>query len=72
MSSILRIVIAAYVAKRIEFIFEIIGYKTPALKLFLGLPFIKSKPQYFSDSFFSSVYPSFCEAVCNVLNFDIS
>jgi hypothetical protein len=52
MSSILKIVMAASVANLIEFIFDIIGYKTPALKLFLGFPFVKSRPQYFKLIFF--------------------
>ena len=51
-SSILKIVIAAYVANLIEFIFDNIGSSTPALKLFLGFPFIKSNPQYFNEIFF--------------------
>lgn len=54
MSSILKIVIAASVANLIEFIFDNIGYNTPALKLFLGFPLIKSRPQYFKLIFFSS------------------
>lgn len=51
-SSILKIVIAASVANLIELILEIIGYKTPDFKLFLGLPAIKSNPQYFNCNFF--------------------
>lgn len=72
MSSILRIVIAASVANLIELIFDNIGSKTPALKLFLGLPLIRSSPQYFKLVFFSSVSPSFWEAVCKVLSLEIS
>lgn len=53
-------------------ILDIIGSNTPDLKLFLGLPAIRSNPQYLSDSFFSSVYPYFWEAVWSVLNFDIN
>jgi len=52
MSSILKIVIAGLIANLIESIFDIIGSKTPALKLFLGLPFTKSKPQYLRPIFF--------------------
>ena len=58
-SSILKIVIAAYVANLIELIFDIIGYKTPAFKLFLGFPFTRSNPQYFNSDFLGSTYPSF-------------
>lgn len=72
MSSILKIVIAASVANLIEFIFDNIGSNTPALKLFLGFPFIKSNPQYLRLIFFSSVSPYFWEAVCKVLNLEIS
>jgi len=50
---------AASVANLIEFIFEIIGSKTPAFKSFLGFPFSKSRPQYFKSAFFGSSYPSF-------------
>ena len=64
--------IAASVANLIELILEIIGSNTPALKLFLGLPAKRSNPQYLSDTFFSSVYPSFCEAVWSVLSLEIS
>lgn len=71
-SSILKIVIAASVANLIEFILEIIGYKTPAFKLFLGFPAIRSKPQYLRSIFFGSVYPSFCEAAWRVLNLEMS
>ena len=59
-------------ANLIEFIFEIIGSKTPAFRLFLGFPLIKSNPQYFKSAFFGSSSPSFCEAVWRVLNFEIS
>jgi len=71
-SSILKIVIAAYVANLIELIFDIIGYKTPAFKLFLGFPFTRSNPQYFNSDFLGSTYPSFWEAVWRVLNFEIN
>ena len=71
-SSILKIVIAASVANLMELIFEIIGSRTPAFKLFRGHPFVKSKPQYFSSSLFGSVSPSFCEAAWRVLNLEIS
>jgi hypothetical protein len=63
---------AASVANLMEFIFEIIGYSTPALRLFLGLPFNKSSPQNFSSTFLPSVSPYFCEAVCKVLSFEMS
>jgi hypothetical protein len=65
-------VIAASVANLREFIFEIMGSRTPAFKLFLGLPLIKSKPQYLSYIFLGSVSPYFWEAVWRVLNFEIS
>ena len=71
-SSILKIVIAASVANLIELILEIMGSKTPALRLFLGLPFSKSNPQYFKFNFFSSSYASFWEAVWRVLSFEMS
>lgn len=45
---------AASVANLIELIFEIMGSSTPAFKLFLGLPFIKSRPQYLNYAFFGS------------------
>lgn len=64
--------IAASVANLIELIFDNIGSKTPALKLFLGFPLSKSKPQYLRLIFFSSVSPSFWDAVWRVLNFEIS
>lgn len=70
MSSILRIVMAASVANFNELILEIIGSSTPAFKLFLGFPLIKSNPTYFNSNFLGSVYPSFCEAVWRVLNLD--
>lgn len=54
-SSILKIVIAASVANLIELIFDNIGSRTPALRLFLGFPLIRSSPQYFKAIFFSSV-----------------
>ena len=63
---------AASVAKRSEFIFDTIGSITHAFKLFLGFPFIKSSPQYFNSNFFGSCSPSFWEAVCKVLSFDIN
>ncbi len=44
--------IAASVANLIELILDNIGSNTPALKLFLGLPALRSNPQYLSDSFF--------------------
>ena len=71
-SSILRMVIAASVANLIELIFETIGSRTPAFKLFLGHPFVKSKPQYFNSNLFGSVYPSFWEAAWSVLNLEIN
>ena len=63
---------AASVANLIELILEIIGSKTPALKLFLGFPASKSKPQYLREIFFSSVYPYFWDAVWRVLSFEIN
>lgn len=47
MSSILKIVMAASVANLIELILEIMGYRIPSFKLFLGFPFSKSNPQCF-------------------------
>ena len=63
---------AASVANLIELILDNIGSNTPALKLFLGFPARRSNPQYLRDSFFSSVYPYFCEAVWSVLSFEIN
>lgn len=71
-SSILKIVMAASVANLIELIFEIMGSKTPAFRLFLGLPLIRSKPQNLSSIFFWSSSPSLCEAVWSVLSLEIS
>eukprot|EP00178_Gracilaria_changii_P025187 TRINITY_DN7724_c0_g1_i4.p1 TRINITY_DN7724_c0_g1~~TRINITY_DN7724_c0_g1_i4.p1 ORF type:complete len:105 (+),score=3.30 TRINITY_DN7724_c0_g1_i4:43-357(+) len=70
MSSILRIVMAASVANLIELILETIGSNTPALRLFLGAPLVRSRPQYFKSNFFWSVYPSFWEAACKALSFE--
>ena len=73
MSSILKIVIAASVANLIDFILETIGSRTPLVKLFFGLPWIKSRPQYLrsvlvlSPWFFSS-----WDALWRTLNFEIS
>lgn len=72
MSSILRIVIAASVANRIELILEIMGSSTPAFKLFLGFPFNRSNPQYFKSDFLGSLLPSFWDAVWRALSFEIS
>lgn len=71
-SSILSIVIAAYVANLMELILEIMGSKTPAFKLFLGFPFIRSKPQNLNSAFLGSTSPSFWKAVCRVLSLDIN
>ena len=71
-SSILRIVMAASVANRSELIFDTMGSSTPAFRLFLGLPFWRSSPQYLSSSFFWSASPSLCEAECRVRSFEIS
>lgn len=71
-SSILRMVMAASVANLIELIFETIGSITPAFRLFLGFPLIRSNPQYFKSSFLGSCSPSFWEAVWRVLSLEIN
>ena len=71
-SSILRIVMAASVANLRELIFEIIGSSTPAFKLLRGTPFVRSNPQFFNYSLFSSVSPSFWAAACRDLSLDTS
>lgn len=71
-SSILRIVIAASVAKRIEFIFDIIGYNTPAFKLLRGAPLVRSRPQNLSYNRLGSASPSFWEAEWRALSLETS
>lgn len=69
MSSILKIVIAASVANFRLLILDIAGSSTPAVKLFLTLPFIKSNPEYFKSFLVSSSV--FYAALWNTLNFAI-
>ena len=65
-------VMAASVANLREFILDIIGSNTPAFKLFLGAPFVKSRPQYLSSNLFGSVSPSFWEAAWRALSLETS
>jgi hypothetical protein len=54
-SSILRMVIAASVANLSDLTFEMVGSRTPALRLFLTLPLTRSSPEYLSSFLASSV-----------------
>ena len=67
-----RIVIAASVANRIEFILDTIGYNTPAFRLFLGFPVFKSTPQYFKSAYFGLESPCVLYPMCRALNFEMS
>lgn len=63
---------AASVANLIDLILLTMGYRMPAFRLFLGFPFIKSRPQYFNSSFFSSVSPGYCDAAWRTLSLETS
>lgn len=67
-SSILKIVMAASVANLRLLTLDIPGSMTPWAKLFLILPLVKSSPEYFKLSFFSSLPLTFYEALWNTLN----
>lgn len=69
MSSILKIVIAASVANFKLLIFDILGSRTPADRLFLTFPFRRSNPECFSSFFFSS--SEFYAALWKTLNLAI-
>ena len=53
-SSILRMVMAASVANLRLLILEIAGSSTPAFRLFLTFPLIRSSPEYLSSCLYSS------------------
>lgn len=64
-SSILRIVIAASVANFKLLIFDIAGSRTPAFRLFLIFPLMRSSPECLSSFFYSS--SAFWAALWNTL-----
>jgi len=67
-SSILRIVMAASVANFRLFTLDIAGSMTPCARLFLTLPFVKSRPEYLRAFFFSSLASHFWAAFWKTLS----
>jgi hypothetical protein len=60
---------AASVANLRLLILEIVGSRTPALRLFLTFPLTRSRPEYFKSFLLSSSL--FCDALWKTLSFAI-